>query len=763
MYPQDWPKEGPIDLQVHDLPHASSSTEWWYMNSHLVDEDDREYSLFASFFRIVTGRDPQTQAPLYAHSLTWALIDLTEEQYYALSLVDPKAPELGKERIKRGEGTKDHRLRRAMGEILDKGKVPYPDECMKEPAKVALDRLALDFQGNRYTKQSEGRYLLELHNQHNNAGCTLTFQLEKPAIRHGDHGVVKGKAGEDMFYYFIPRCTVTGTLTIKGKEVRIKHASGWYDHEFGAPLAAKEDSPKDADASEESTTSSELKKFATEDVAWNWASVQFEDGYEITAYDLVREEDGHTMGRFCVEIDPQGNSRTTERFQLVPLTPLDETWCSTRTFHKYPTDWKLEIPDFGYDLRLQAKFADQEFITLISKPAFWEGRIQANGTREGQPVKGPGFVERSGFQILNNLDDFFSAVGEQTRKSVRALLPDHPTHEQVRDLMASADREDLMPGVDREQFARTLIKPVREIADRGGKSWRSYAALACCDVVGGDSRHYARWLAMPELMHVGSLIIDDVQDRSTWRRGGSTCHIIYGEPLAINAGTACYFMGQKLIVNKNNTPEEQIRLYDLYFQALRAGHAGQAMDIEGPADLMPAAVQSGDCEALVQRVLAIHRLKTAAPAGALARMGAVAGKGSEIQIETLGQYFEAVGLAFQIIDDVLNLRGFKRSLKSHGEDIKHGKITMPVAQAMGVMTPEDRVWLWETIQSKPQDDETVGACIEKIDAYGILDACVTQASELVERAWEKLDPIVEDSLQKLMLRAFSWYVLERHY
>ena len=99
---------------------------------------------------------------------------------------------------------------------------------------------------------------------------------------------------------------------------------------------------------------------------------------------------------------------------------------------------------------------------------------------------------------------------------------------------------------------------------------------------------------MPELMHVGSLIIDDVQDKSDWRRGGKTTHLIYGEPLAINAGTACYFMGQKLLLQKSLPPEDQLKIYDLYFQALRAGHAGQALDIDGMNHLMPDVVESGD-------------------------------------------------------------------------------------------------------------------------------------------------------------------------
>jgi geranylgeranyl pyrophosphate synthase len=321
-----------------------------------------------------------------------------------------------------------------------------------------------------------------------------------------------------------------------------------------------------------------------------------------------------------------------------------------------------------------------------------------------------------------------------------------------------------MDGVDLNQFERTLIKPVREITDRGGKSWRSYAALACCDVVGGDSRDYAHWLSMPEFLHVGSLIVDDVQDKSTIRRGGPSAHLIYGEAIALNAGSACYFMGQGLIQqSKKLSSAQKVRLYDLYFEALRAGHAGQAFDLEGLSSIMPAAVESGDGAMLEKRVLAIHRLKTAAPAGTLARMGGIAGGGTEAQIEGLGNFFEQVGLAFQIMDDVLNLRGFKGDLKMRGEDISHGKVTMPIAKSMAVLPLEERQFVWNTTASKPTDVAVISSVVEKLEACGAIQACEDQAKALVEDAWARLDPLIEDSQPKMMLRAFGWYVIERHY
>jgi geranylgeranyl pyrophosphate synthase len=196
---------------------------------------------------------------------------------------------------------------------------------------------------------------------------------------------------------------------------------------------------------------------------------------------------------------------------------------------------------------------------------------------------------------------------------------------------------------------------------------------------------------------------------------------------------------------------------------MRTGHAGQAIDHGGMDDLMPAAVETGDAEALELRILACYRLKTAVPAASLAAMGAVAGGGSEAQITCVGDFFEALGLAFQIIDDVLNLRGFGRGLKSTGEDIMHGKVTLPVAKAIARLPLEERRFLWAELRSKPKEPERIAACIDLIERCGALDACVQQANDLVESAWERFDPLVEDSFPKLILRAFGWYVLERHY
>lgn len=750
----DWPGPGPIDLKAHDLPHRSSATEWWYVNTHLTTTDGAELSLFAAFFRIVKGKDETTGEPIYAHSCTWALSDARAKQYLARSRVDPSAPQMGKERIEKGRGSRDPRLNRAMLEILDKGRVPAPDRIFDGPVYVGLQKFELDFDGQRYTKADDGSYRLELDDVKAGVACDLVFHPEKPVTRHGDDGVVRGPSGEDMFYYFIPRCRVDGTVTVHGQRRTVARGQGWYDHEFGGP---REPTPAELEAAKQKAARGEPEE--TIDVAWNWAAVQLDTGDEVTAYSLVRVADGEILGQWAIHIDSAGYRHDYTDITFAPERP----WRSTRTFYDYPLRWRLAVPAAEIDLQLDASFADQEFITCISKPAFWEGRCDVVGQCLGAPAKGLAYIERSGFEPIHDLDEFFAAVGEEVRRSVATLMPLTPSRAAVQELIAAPDRPQYMDGVDEQQIARSLFAPVRAVADRGGKSWRSYAALACCDVVEGDSRKFVQWLAIPELMHVGSLIVDDVEDKSTVRRGGPACHLVYGEPLAINAGTAAYFITQRLLRTSEVSAQDKLRLYDLYFEAMRAGHAGQAIDLDGLEAQFQRAVASGDSSELERAVLAKHRLKAAAPAAALARMGAVAGGGSDAQVEAVGCFFEALGEAFQIIDDVLNLRGFKGDLKARGEDITNGSITYPVAKAMARLDAAGRKRLADLLAARPTDPVVVAGAVELLESCGAVQAAADDAAARVESAWHRADPVLPDTIPKVMLRAFGWYVLERHY
>lgn len=740
LYPRDWPTPGPIDLELHDRPHASSTTEWWYLNTHLTGEGGRSYSLFAAFFALAIDQDEVTKQNKYAYSVEWAIIDVERGRYVYDSLLDRSAPDVGLKRLDRNEGVKDPQFARAMREVFERGQVPLPDRLFVHPPQVAWDRLALDFDGNRLQKRADGAYELTLARADGSSGCSLVFSPKKGMVRHGQDGVVRGSAAEHMFYYFTPSCEVTGSVHVDGHADSVR-GRGWYDHEFG----------KHVDTPNGQMSSS---------VGWNWLSAQLDDGWELSLYQLFEAESGQLLPETCIiAIAPEGRPERIEAFSLVQLGE----WTSTRTFNSYPVRWSLTVPSLGLALTVEAEFGNQEFITIISAPAFWEGRVRAHGTRHDKQVAGLGFVERSGFSNVETIDSFFSAVGKATRESIRALLPDEATPANVQRMFGRAGCEHWLDGVDAAQAFRTLVRPVREIVDRGGKTWRSYGLLACIDAVGGDSEAFREWLALPELLHTGSLIVDDVQDDSQLRRGGPTAHQVHGMPLAINAGTACYFLAEHTISNADIPEHKRVEVYRSYFAAVRAAHAGQALDIDGLGPLMSEVVESGDGALLERRLRAIHRLKSAVPPSALARVAAILGDGSAAQTAALANLFEAYGVAFQIVDDVLNLRGFEDGLKTRGEDLSESKVTAPVAEAMGRLPLEERRRLWQTMQQRPTDPVIVSGLIELIETSGALVACEQRARHLIEEAWSKVDPVIPDSFVKLKLRAFGWFILDRHY
>jgi geranylgeranyl pyrophosphate synthase len=605
---------------------------------------------------------------------------------------------------------------------------------------VPRDRLALDFDGNRLTKMPDGTYELELDAHSSRTAVRLRFTLDKPVVRHGDQGIVRGLKNESMFYYFSPRCRVEGRLLIDGVWIDVAEGCGWYDHEFG-------DSRKAGQGYQ-----------AT--VGWNWLAAQLDNGYDICAFDLF-DRDSHTRshGRWVIVVSPSGARSAYDDFTFNTSGP----WTSTKTFNHYPTRYHLEVPRAGISLEAEAALPGQEIVTVISPPGFWEGRVQVRGTLDGAPVTGLGFVERSGASVVESTDDFLSSVGRETRRAVAELLPERPTREQALALIGGPGREYLLNGVNLDDYARTLLQPIREMILRGGKAWRSYAMLVCMDVVGGDSQPFVNWLALPELLHVGSLIIDDVQDHSEIRRGGPALHKMYGDALAINAGCASYFLAQTPVGTSTLDAASRVAIYEAYFEAVRAAHTGQAFDINGFAYLMTEVVETGAAAALEGRVMAVHRLKSAAPPGAIARMSARIGGGTAEQVAALGQLFEACGLAFQIVDDVLNLRGFDENRKNRGEDITEGKVTAPVAKAMGRLARGDRRDLWAILTSKPTERAVIDRAIALIDECGALDACEREARALVDNAWRVADPLLPDSQFKIRLRAFGWFVLDRHY
>merc|ERR1719456_883453 len=208
-------------------------------------------------------------------------------------------------------------------------------------------------------------------------------------------------------------------------------------------------------------------------------------------------------------------------------------------------------------------------------------------------------------------------------------------------------------------------------------------------------------------------------------------------------------------------PDQQLDMYNLYFDCLRADHAGQGLDIAGLDGFMPDVVETGDTTKVLNALRVIHIYKTGGAAGTLCRMACVITRANEKAAYALENFGTQIGLAFQIVDDALNLRGFEGDLKEIGEDIRDGKVTYPIIKAMARLDKSDRIYVWTILQEHTSDEGKISSVISMLNSVGAIDDCLAEARNYVEDAWALVDEALPDTLPKIMMRTFCTYLTER--
>ena len=208
----------------------------------------------------------------------------------------------------------------------------------------------------------------------------------------------------------------------------------------------------------------------------------------------------------------------------------------------------------------------------------------------------------------------------------------------------------------------------------GGKRLRPLLVLAACDAVGGERGAALRAAVAVELIHAYSLVHDDMpcMDNDVLRRGKPTVHMQFGQAQAMLAGDAMQALAFEVLTPEHGVPAAlQARLCGLLARA--AGHAGMA---GGQAiDLASIGL------ALDEHTLRdMHRRKTGALLQASVLMGAACGATTPAQWQALADYGAALGLAFQVVDDVLDVTQASDTLgKTAGKDQHHNKPTYVTA------------------------------------------------------------------------------------
>ena len=290
-----------------------------------------------------------------------------------------------------------------------------------------------------------------------------------------------------------------------------------------------------------------------------------------------------------------------------------------------------------------------------------------------------------------------------------------------------------------------------------GKLIRPLVAILACRVTGGVDHHALPLAAAIQLLHDFSLVHDDIEDHSEQRRGRATLWKLWGVELAINVGDGIFALAHRALYRLADVgvkPATVLRILHGFEEAVLRICEGQHLDITG----------EGRFDLTEERYLATIRGKTAALVAAAAELGARLGSDDERVIAALGAFGEALGLAFQMQDDLLDIWGDPRLTgKPFAADLLQRKMSLPVVHAYQHAAEHRAVIhrIYRQDHLDAHDVQTLLAVLEATGARQHVAALIAREHDRAIAALETVQPADPGALEALRALAESLLYRER--
>ena len=337
---------------------------------------------------------------------------------------------------------------------------------------------------------------------------------------------------------------------------------------------------------------------------------------------------------------------------------------------------------------------------------------------------------------------------------IERLLPRTVDEEYLREFFGSPSYE-----YDPEAVQRAIAAPIWDLLDRGGKRWRAVLFLVIVEAIGEDPEAYLPYACIPEILHNGTIIVDDVEDGASMRRGERALHLVHGTDVALNAGNAMYFLALKIITRNPGALDAETRLaaYEMLMDELNRTHLGQGMDIYWH--------NRETIDISEREYLEMCACKTGCLGRIVARLAAIVTERGEETELALARYAEQMSVAFQIGDDILDAETSMEAGgdfgKGVGNDVREGKKTLMVIHAAANAPPERAARLEELLWADENTDEEIREVVSILDDAGSIAYARERAERLGRRARDELDGLGLDPDAAEQLSAFTRFVIDR--
>src|SRR5213596_146190 len=324
--------------------------------------------------------------------------------------------------------------------------------------------------------------------------------------------------------------------------------------------------------------------------------------------------------------------------------------------------------------------------------------------------------------------------------STPATISASEIFELLRDDLAAIERE----------FGRDTVAGVEAITDigeylrnGGGKRIRPALLLLSSKLFNYEGRGAIRLGAVVEMIHTATLVHDDIIDQAQIRRGRPSANTQWGNSKCVLAGDWLYMQAFKIAVQERN-----FRILDTLIDLTQQMVEGELLQME----------KLGKLISLDEHFDLIFR-KTACLFSVCMRMGAILGGATREQEESLAQYGHDLGMAFQIVDDVLDLTASENVLgKPVASDLREGKVTMAVIHALERCTPQERAAIETVLRERAFDGVTHREIIAILERYGSLEAANTRALRFAELARHAICSFPDSEIKRALLWAPEFVV-----
>ncbi|WP_170605957.1 polyprenyl synthetase family protein [Ruegeria arenilitoris] len=321
-------------------------------------------------------------------------------------------------------------------------------------------------------------------------------------------------------------------------------------------------------------------------------------------------------------------------------------------------------------------------------------------------------------------------------------------HERLAEILF--DKMDAVNSLIRTRMASDHAPRIPEVTahlvEAGGKRLRPMLTLAAARLFGYTGDHDVRLAATVEFIHTATLLHDDVVDESSQRRGRPTANLLWDNKSSVLVGDYLFSRSFQLMVETGS-----LRVLDILANA-------SATIAEGEVLQMTAATDLATDESVYLQVV---RGKTAALFSAATEVGGVIANAPEPHVQALFDYGDALGIAFQIADDLLDYQGDSKATgKNVGDDFRERKLTLPVIKAVARSTPEERAFWERTIAKGRQEDADLDHALCLLNKHATLDATRADAVAWATKAKTALAPLPDHEI-KALLQDIADYVVSR--